>query len=314
MNSTCAPIDVEVSGVGVAFGAALAAATFFVPAPQIYKIVKNKSSMGVAPVTLCFVVTYAIINVSAMVATKWKQLTQIAQHVGWGGIRMELDLLQGLFSITIWTEILVASVWYKPHDTRWYRSIVACTYAAVIAAVALIFKESAADPCGPVPLALAEVYGYISGVCTMVAFLPQLYTTWKCKSAGSLSLIFTFIQVGGCYMIAINQAIVTKDPWVIWLPTVISGSMQLLILCLATYYSCCGKGQVAPGAGSEGLLEGGGASDPRYGVQADEAERYNPHAPMDDATAPDATALRGLPLPPVVDSPGRRRSSSTHIN
>jgi len=215
-------------------GSVLAVATFFVPLPQIMKLVNNRNSYGMQPITLCFVIAYAILGSTAMIAVKWNQL---GASYGFGELlKEELDLIQSIVSCLAWLSIILLVVALPPHNTLRHRGLVAATLATAGTMSAVIIAISAVEPCGPTVLALAKVYGYISGMCTIVAFLPQLITTWQCKSAGSLSLIFTFIQVGGCYMIAVNQIFVASDPAAIWGPTATSGTMQLAILVLASYY------------------------------------------------------------------------------
>jgi len=67
----CAPTHVkDLSPEGVMLGSVLAVATFFVPLPQIMKLVNNRNSYGMQPITLCFVIAYAILGSTAMIAVK----------------------------------------------------------------------------------------------------------------------------------------------------------------------------------------------------------------------------------------------------
>ena len=85
--------------------------------------------------------------------------------------------------------------------------------------------------------------------------------------AGSLSLVFTLIQAGGCYIVAANQIFSAHDPWPVWLPTCVCGCMQLSIFSLAFYpRGCrdeCGRGDAADGA-TDGGDEWRSVSLPRF--------------------------------------------------
>ena len=48
-----------------------------------------------------------------------------------------------------------------------------------------------------------EFYGFIAAFLTTIAFLPQLYKTWKTKSADDVSLIMLILFITGltCWII-----------------------------------------------------------------------------------------------------------------
>ena len=48
-----------------------------------------------------------------------------------------------------------------------------------------------------------EIYGFLAAVLTTVAFLPQVYKTWKSKSAEDVSLIMLILFISGllCWII-----------------------------------------------------------------------------------------------------------------
>ena len=48
-----------------------------------------------------------------------------------------------------------------------------------------------------------DLFGYSAALLTTIAFLPQLYKTWKTKSAGDVSLIMLILFITGliCWII-----------------------------------------------------------------------------------------------------------------
>jgi len=148
--------------------------------------------------------------------------------------------MQGVFSLFAWYSILTVVVMLPPHNTLRHRGLAVGTTVLCGGMAAAAFILSVDDPCGAAPLDLASAYGFFSSACIVVAFLPQLVTTFQLKAAGSLSLVFTAIQVLGCTLVAANQRFKDKDNWYVWGPTLVSAGMQLLILGLATYYQMTG--------------------------------------------------------------------------
>ena len=62
--------------------------------------------------------------------------------------------------------------------------------------------------------------------------------------------------MAGCFIVASNQAFSAHDPLSVWLPTAVSGCMQLSLFCLATYFQCARAGGGATVTATEGLLGG----------------------------------------------------------
>ena len=48
-----------------------------------------------------------------------------------------------------------------------------------------------------------DLFGFLAAFLTTIAFLPQLYKTWKTKSAGDVSLIMLILFITGliCWII-----------------------------------------------------------------------------------------------------------------
>jgi len=52
-------------------------------------------------------------------------------------------------------------------------------------------------------LSYIDLFGFLAALLTTIAFLPQLYKTWKTKSAGDVSLIMLILFITGliCWII-----------------------------------------------------------------------------------------------------------------
>ena len=223
--------------LGESMGIFLVISTAVVSIPQIAKLLARKSSEGVQPATLCMITLYASANVASTLATKSNQITQCSD-VG-SCVVLQLDLMQILVGALVWLVLVLLTVMLPPHNTRQWKFAVAVLYAVVLIGWGVTAVVSFMHPCeGASPtLDIAAASAWISAFMAVVAFIPQLYETCRMKSAGSLSLIFTLIQAIGCYLVAGKQVLVDHDTWTVFMPTAVSGTMQLAVFTTAIYFS-----------------------------------------------------------------------------
>ena len=194
MSTKCAPAHVDIHPLGAALGTFLLVATALVYVPQVHKLYSRKSSEGVQPVTTCLILLYASTNAASTVAMKWVQFERCPSEGSYCLVEM-LDSLQIFVSAIGWMAVLMSVVFLPPHNTMRWRVAAGGTLTLVLVLWAIAIAISMADPCGPAAVAFARSIGWVSAAFVMVAFVPQLAETWRFKSAGSLSLIFVFIQV-----------------------------------------------------------------------------------------------------------------------
>jgi MtN3 and saliva related transmembrane protein len=72
--------------------------------------------------------------------------------------------------------------------------------------------------------------GLMAATCTTIAFLPQVYKTWKARTAKDLSLgMFSIFAVGitlwFIYGVLIND-----------LPVILANAVTLLLVCVLLYF------------------------------------------------------------------------------
>ena len=236
LSGGCAPEAVDISVFGGVVGLALVAGSLFVPIPQMMKLWRLRSSEGVQPGTICLAILYGATGTAATVSMKWKQLEGCSAVGPVKCITEQLDSLQCIVAFVDWLVILLLTVALPPHNTRKWRVLAGATVGASLTLWAVTAAISIAESCGHAAVGLAHASGIASSLLVTVAFLPQLLHTWWRKSAGSLSLVFTFIQTGGCLAVAANMAFIAHDPWPAWGPTTIAGTFQGCTFCVATYF------------------------------------------------------------------------------
>lgn len=74
------------------------------------------------------------------------------------------------------------------------------------------------------------ILGFLAGICTTIAFLPQVIKTWKSKSAKDLSLgMFVFFCFGVALWLV--YGIILKD-----IPIVISNAVTFVLSMMIVYF------------------------------------------------------------------------------
>jgi len=86
---------------------------------------------------------------------------------------------------------------------------------------------------GSILQVIAKVLGLVSAVLIVVQWTPQIYTTYKMKSPGSLSVLMLILQIPGSLLVMFFQAFNHKDI-TIWLPYVFQFLQQsiLVVMCV----------------------------------------------------------------------------------
>tara|TARA_B100001250_G_C19208601_1_gene532629 strand:- start:243 stop:545 length:303 start_codon:yes stop_codon:yes gene_type:complete len=79
-------------------------------------------------------------------------------------------------------------------------------------------------------LNLTEIYGSIAAVLTTIAFLPQVYKTWKSKSAEDVSLKMLTLFITGLIFWIIYGMRIQSTPIIIANITTLVFNLSILIL------------------------------------------------------------------------------------
>jgi len=83
---------------------------------------------------------------------------------------------------------------------------------------------------------VAQVFGYTSGALMIVQWAPQIYTTWKRKSPGSLSILMLILQMPGSLLVMFFQAVLNRSHVSIWVPYFFQFVEQLILVVLCAYF------------------------------------------------------------------------------
>jgi len=79
-------------------------------------------------------------------------------------------------------------------------------------------------------------FGIVSSIMIIIVWLPQIWTTYKAKSPGSLSVAMLVLTAPGGYLTIVFLAVLYHNSLWVWLPTVFSATFQTMLLILCVYY------------------------------------------------------------------------------
>lgn len=99
----------------------------------------------------------------------------------------------------------------------------------------LILTEDPSKYPTPRLLYWAGFLGLLSTSLAVIQYAPQLWTTWKAKTVGALSIPMMCIQTPGAILMVTSIAIRPGTNWTSWATYAAAGIMQgsLLVMCIA---------------------------------------------------------------------------------
>jgi hypothetical protein len=116
--------------------------------------------------------------------------------------------------------------------------------------------------------AYAHTLGILAAVLASIQYLPQIWTTWKLKAVGSLSIPMMCIQTPGSFLWAASLAArYGWEGWSIWGLFMVTGLLQGILLVMGSvfeYRNWKRKASRIQGAEGEASGEGegpGGSED-----------------------------------------------------
>jgi uncharacterized protein with PQ loop repeat len=98
----------------------------------------------------------------------------------------------------------------------------------------LILTEDMNNYPSPRIMLWATFLGLLSTTLAVIQYAPQLWTTWKAKTVGALSIPMMCIQSPGAVLMVLSIAIRPGTNWTSWATYAAAGIMQgsLLVMCL----------------------------------------------------------------------------------
>ena len=240
----------ELSWFETAVGVIIVLFTFIAVSPQIYKLIKRRSSEGLSAEYIFFLAINQIFAFTNSTIFNYPYM-QSCPHVGYDiCIPALLTWCQVLVSITMYFIMftLLFIFFEKKSGTRWkvvigyyifYLLFLAFSAVMIPVAIAVIGN------CSDFSQGYARAFGICAMVVTFIQYVPQLYTTFKMKTSGTLSLFANIIQVGG-FVVMICFMLFSKDQDITsLLGFMVSLVLQSVLLLMQLYFDYlpkwCGK-------------------------------------------------------------------------
>ncbi|CAL5970778.1 PQ_loop repeat-containing protein [Hexamita inflata] len=95
-------------------------------------------------------------------------------------------------------------------------------------------------PCDSVYTSFGIVFSAIASITICIAWVPQIYTTYKLKAVGSFSISAMVMQCPGC-AITLIVTIMSGNSWYTWVAWIITVLLLFILTYLLIKYDCINK-------------------------------------------------------------------------
>ena len=119
------------------------------------------------------------------------------------------------------------------------------------------------------------VFAALSSITLALVWMPQIYTTFKAKQPGALSLVMLAFTCPGAYAMIYFLAVGYHNPFYVWLPNVVGASCQTIILLMCIYFTYIPKFRAwRRGNKQEHPKLMKGPTEPAYGSIQEEVDQW----------------------------------------
>jgi len=241
-NSDC---NQQQDAFGITVGVVLLVGTFISYAPQLVKLIWEKTTEGLSFEYMFLTLIYNWTVSLNAVLLQWDILI-CANQVGFGQynvLLLSLDIIvaQVVCNLPIY---LVMFYYYKWEPTKEkMREWKIATICLAVFFVMAICSSSIAFLLGnyfgmdsDIVHDYAVAFGIIANVVTVFQIAPQIYATFRLKAAGSLSIITLVIQAPGTTLLVYFQAFVYHVSWSTWVPYFLTAVQMVFLTFLCIFY------------------------------------------------------------------------------
>jgi len=252
--------------------------------PQIYILIKNKKLDGLSALTWTLNLLSSMNTAINALILYWSKI-QCCQHLPLSKCIQNIVPLAQLISPAICILIICSLVAYysdrlteqdlvvqshlktnlkrsvldfiefvfRSYSFVWPAFIAALILLAVIVGVGaalMVFKGIN----NHATIFYADAIGISAVFFLVIMYIPQLYTTFKAKHQGSLSLVTLFIQAPGSLAIVYFDAVQNHLSWTSWVPFLVSAIQQFILITMCIYYYIRNRKSKSTGEETESLL------------------------------------------------------------
>ncbi|KAL1958285.1 hypothetical protein VTO42DRAFT_4793 [Malbranchea cinnamomea] len=219
--------------------------------PQHYRIIALRSSFGISPYFVLLGTTAgasAFANILVLPRSA-NDITCCKEINGFSCFAALLGILQIGTQALSFAIILILFILYFPRATPMHVSkaaseipsfrtaiivVATCIFHAI---VTTIFSLTVVVAYPSFRQLAANVLGIMAAILTSIQYFPQIYTTFRLKCAGSLSIPMMCMQTPGGFIWATSLAArLGPEGWSTWGLFLLTASMQGIVLLMAIYY------------------------------------------------------------------------------
>jgi uncharacterized protein with PQ loop repeat len=224
-------------------GVALVIGTSLSVVPQLYRIVRLRSCVGVSPLFVLITSIGQILVVMNMFCLNNAQFTGTLQI---SPSRTLPAFLSFGISFGLWLTYLPVCnmiITFYQHGPSWFGTIAIAAATVLSEMLLMIIYFVVACFAGTGFSSdhlqyLGMVFGMAAAVVTVIQYIPQFITTCKLKDNGSFSLVMLAIQAPGGTMNMFLMAFGNGQHWSTWGSLAVSSVQQFSMLALCIFYKC----------------------------------------------------------------------------
>jgi len=226
--------------------------------PQYIAIVKARSSEGISFMMLAILLLSAFLTCINSGILKWPHVV-CCRQLPFGQCLKNNLATEQLFASLLLTVVLyiLYLVYFKTDATAKHsrekrvrnKIIALSTFIAVIILSILLSVLGGVlyytlKFTSKVLVGYAQALGTTSSILMVIEWAPQIYTTWKMKSPGSLSVLMLVLQMPGSLLVIYFQAILNAADFTTWAPYFFQCIEQgiLVVMCVVFWYRDRKKG------------------------------------------------------------------------
>ncbi|KAJ6240465.1 pq loop repeat protein [Anaeramoeba flamelloides] len=244
---------VNMSDFSIFLGIAVTLGSLISFVPQVMKIYKKRSILGInffwvffyTSQQFCRASNTVILNLPRFLACSqvgfkkcFPSLIVSIQMVGLYVMFFGVPLLYILFSNDYEGSNSTLDIKKRRKNQRIIKVLYILIMCYTISVVGIsCFSISFQGICSNIARNLARVLGYFSGFFVLFQWLPQIYSTYKFKGSGSISIITLAIQAPGGIINLIFMIFISKEQFSTWISIFINTSQTLILLCMLLYYN-----------------------------------------------------------------------------
>ncbi|KAJ3426040.1 pq loop repeat protein [Anaeramoeba flamelloides] len=106
----------------------------------------------------------------------------------------------------------------------------------VVVALITIISVAIQGPCSVIARTLAQILGVVSGIIVLFQWIPQIYSTYKFKGAGSVSVITLAVQAPGGFINLAFMIFISKEKFSTWFSFFVNTIQVIILLTMIIYY------------------------------------------------------------------------------